>query len=35
MLGSVDLLKTPGVRLLTVRQLLVYLSKVERDIGAT
>jgi hypothetical protein len=34
MLGSVDLLKTHGVRLLTEKQLLAYLSNVERDIGA-
>jgi hypothetical protein len=34
MLGTVDVLKTSGVRLLTEKQLIAYLSEVERDTGA-
>jgi hypothetical protein len=34
MLGSVDLLKTHGVRLLTEKQLHAYLARIERDSGA-
>jgi hypothetical protein len=34
MLGTVDLLKTHGVRLLTEKQLIAYLADVERNSGA-